>query len=101
MTVLCINTSNSEEIIVGLAVNGKTDELKSKSKRLKAQMVLPLIEKILQKNKLDLTDLDEIKVNRGPGSFTGLRVGLAIANTLGFALNIPVNGKKQPLTPCY
>lgn len=87
--------------MVGLEIDGKKTELKSQSKRFKAQMVLPLIEKVLQKNKLDLTDLNEIKVKRGPGSFTGLRVGIAVANALGFALDIPVNGKKQPVIPLY
>lgn len=101
MTILFIDTSKTNEIVVTLEVNGRKTELKSQSKRFKAQMVLPLIEKVLQKNKLDLTDLNEIKVKRGPGSFTGLRVGIAVANALGFALDIPVNGKKQPVIPLY
>ena len=54
-----------------------------------------------QKNKRELLcfgerkikDISEIEVNTGPGSFTGLRVGVSIANALGWALGIPVNGK--------
>lgn len=46
-------------------------------------------------------DLTQIEVNPGPGSFTGTRVGVAIANALGFALGLPVNGQKPPIEPVY
>ena len=45
--------------------------------------------------------LTGIEVFKGPGSFTGLRVGVAIANALGAAMDIPVNGKKQLVEPTY
>jgi len=93
--VLLIDTSNSQETIVGLKIDNKKDFLKGRSKVLKAQNVLPLIEKILKKHKLKTSDLTEIKVNTGPGSFTGLRVGVAVANALAWVLKIPVDGKKQ------
>lgn len=92
--ILIINTSNSQETIVGLKIGNKKYFLKEKSKTLKAQNVLPLIQKILKKYKLKLTDLTAIKVHTGPGSFTGLRVGVAVANALAWVLKIPVNGKK-------
>jgi len=38
-----------------------------------------------------IKDIKEIKINSGPGSFTGLRVGVTVANMLGFLLDIPVN----------
>lgn len=60
----------------------------------KSQQVLNLINQILKKNKKTLKEITAIKVETGPGSFTGLRVGLAVANALGWALKIPVNGKK-------
>lgn len=92
--VLLIDTSNSQETIVGLKINGKTHFLKGKSKLLKAQNVLLLTQKILKKHKLKPSDLTAIEVNTGPGSFTGLRVGIAVANALAWALKIPVNKKK-------
>ena len=59
----------------------------------KSQGVLPLVEKTLKKEGLEFSDLTGIEVNTGPGSFTGLRVGVTIANTLATILQIPLNGK--------
>ena len=67
------------------------------------QTILPMIEKFLKKYSLKPEDLTEIKVNTGPGSFTGLRVGLAIVNALSFVLGVPVNDKKvgEIILPMY
>lgn len=103
MKILHIDTSSSQTVKVGLQIGSKTTYAKSKVKTLKAQAVLPLLDKLLKREKVKLKDIDSIKVNTGPGSFTGLRVGVAIANALGFALNIPINGKKvgEIVTPAY
>lgn len=93
-TILIIDTSNSQETIVGLKINNTKHFLKSRSKVLKAQNVLPLVDKILKKHSLKPTDLTAIRVNTGPGSFTGLRVGITVANALAWVLKIPVNEKK-------
>ncbi len=97
-----IDTSNNKIITVGLRVGDKDFSLSREFNR-KTQVVLPLIEQILKENKLGLGDINEICVNCGPGSFTGLRVGVAIANTLGYLLNIPINGKEvgQTVEPSY
>lgn len=91
--ILYIDTSDSTKASVALDISGKRVEKISEMGAKKSQMVLPLIETLLKENNLELKDLTEIKVNLGPGSFTGLRVGLVIANTLGMLLKIPVNGQ--------
>lgn len=87
---LFIDTSSNQKTII------KLDDLEliQDSKVDRSQVILPMIENLLTTNNKQLTDLTEIEVVEGPGSFTGLRVGVAIANALGFALKIPVNGKK-------
>ncbi len=86
---LYIDTSNSEKIIVGF--NDKRYTANSKVE--KSQMLLSFIDELLKKRKKKMSDVKKIEVNTGPGSFTGLRVGVSVANTLGWALGISVNGK--------
>jgi tRNA threonylcarbamoyladenosine biosynthesis protein TsaB len=94
MIKLIIDTSNNKEVKVGLTIDGQEHLLEQQPDHRKAQVVLPMVEQLLKDHNLTLQDITEIKVNSGPGSFTGLRVGVAIANTLSFLLNIPINGKK-------
>lgn len=94
MNVLFIDTSSNQEIIVTVKINDKEYSKKEKVGLQKAQVVLPMIDILLKKHKLKMSDIGSIKVNTGPGSFTGIRVGVSIANALGFALKIPINEKK-------
>jgi tRNA threonylcarbamoyladenosine biosynthesis protein TsaB len=50
------------------------------------------IEELLKSQKKTWQDLDGIVCYKGPGSFTGLRIGLTLANTLADALHIPITG---------
>lgn len=91
---LSIDTSNAQTISVSLIDGEKVIKTLEDKNQFGSQALLPLIKKILKEEKLDLAELKEIKVNTGPGSFTGLKVGVAVANGLGFSLGIPVNRKK-------
>lgn len=94
--ILKINTISKDEISVG--VEDKKNKLNQRlieKQKLGSQALLPLIEKILKKTKSDFSKVTAIEVNPGPGSFTGTRVGVTVANVLGFILDIPVNGKKD------
>ncbi len=102
--ILLIDTSSSKKISVGLRLeNKKTFSVENDATVLKSQILLILIDKLLSEHNLKISDINEIKVNLGPGSFTGLRVGIAVANTLGFTLKIPINGKKlgELVEPLY
>lgn len=103
MNTLVIDTRDSARIKVGLGVGRKIKHYTSGTKILRAQAVLPLIDKTFKVNNLKLKDISKIKVNTGPGSFTGLRVGISIANALGVFLKIPINEKKvgKLATPKY
>jgi tRNA threonylcarbamoyladenosine biosynthesis protein TsaB len=57
-----------------------------------ARTVLPLIESTLASAGMGLRDLDLIAVSIGPGSFTGLRIGLSVAKGLAMATGLPVVG---------
>jgi len=94
MNKLYIDTRDNKRIVVRLETENGAFEEKSVANVKKAQATLPLIEKVLEKAKLQIKDIDEINVETGPGSFTGLRVGISIANSISFAGLIKVNGKK-------
>lgn len=98
--ILFIDTSKRETVKISLIINGKETYFETSSQE-KAQVALSLIEKIIKKSGLKLSDITGIKVNQGPGSFVGLRVGVSIANTLSFLLKVPVNGKNSPVEPFY
>lgn len=97
MQLLIDTTENQSQVI--LIKNGKILAQKSFKAHIEhSEKLLPEIEKLLETNKkrvaasFSLRDLDAIIVITGPGSFTGCRVGVATANALSFALNVPVVG---------
>lgn len=91
--ILHINTKDQKVVTVGLKKDKKIIDSLSEENEYGSQVLLPLIVKLLKKNNLEFKDLTGVEVEEGPGSFTGLRVGASSAQALGFALNIPVNGK--------
>ena len=103
MKTLILDTSSNERIIVGLEIDGKEFINTKKISPRSSQIILPMIDELLKARSLEPKDINRIKINTGPGSFTGLRVGIAIANSLSFILKIPINEKKvgEIIEPIY
>jgi tRNA threonylcarbamoyladenosine biosynthesis protein TsaB len=99
--ILCIDTSDMKKVVVSLRKEGKILDTISEDREYGSQVLLPIIDKILKKNKLEYADLKGIEVETGPGSFTGLRVGVAVANALSYSLGIPVNQKPLEVDLLY
>lgn len=55
-----------------------------------ATVFLPLLDEMLKEKKLKLKDFNRVVVINGPGSFTGIRIGLTVAKTISYSLNIPI-----------
>lgn len=103
--IIHIDTTSREKTIIKLLID-EEEFIKEKENSRKNQTVLPLINDLLNEHRLSFNDLNEIEVNEGPGSFTGIRVGVSIANALSYVLHIPVNGKvsqngSSPVEPVY
>ncbi len=60
-----------------------------------AEKLLQFIHDKLKENNKDWHDISEITFMSGPGSFTGLRIGAAVVNTLASELNVPLYNHKQ------
>ena len=78
-------------ISIGLLKNGEVLEVSEKeSSRNHSEFVMPMIKRVLDNNSIDIKYLNEIIVINGPGSFTGVRIGVTIAKTLAYTLNIQI-----------
>jgi tRNA threonylcarbamoyladenosine biosynthesis protein TsaB len=57
-----------------------------------AEILLPLVQSLFEKARIGLEDLSGLAISIGPGSFTGLRIGLATAKGMAYASNLPLAG---------
>lgn len=89
--ILVIDTTD-RECKVGFFDGANIDRIKWCWEKDTGTEVLENIDKLLKKRQKKLKSVKTILVNQGPGSYTGTRVGITIANTLGWSLNIPVFG---------
>ncbi|MEX0962541.1 MAG: tRNA (adenosine(37)-N6)-threonylcarbamoyltransferase complex dimerization subunit type 1 TsaB [Pseudohongiellaceae bacterium] len=88
-TILTIDTS-SANCAVALLHDSVLIERVSEAERQSAQRVLPMISELLSEAELALGQIDLIAVVAGPGSFTGVRIGIAVAQGLSLSSSIPV-----------
>lgn len=96
---LFIDTT-TDKIILGLFKGDKlVDSLIKKAKYQQAELLLVLIDKFLKSNKISPKKISGLIVVKGPGSFTGTRIGVSVANALAFALEIPILGIKKENLP--
>ena len=88
--ILFIDTS-TEDALVGLEKDGVVLSIEHNNlQKEHASFLHPAIELILKNNNFNTQHLDAISIASGPGSYTGLRVAMATAKGLCFALNIPL-----------
>jgi tRNA threonylcarbamoyl adenosine modification protein YeaZ len=89
--LLAIDTA-APRLQLALLVDDRADVLVEDMAQGQAERIFPAIDELLARNGLAYKDLTRIAVTTGPGSFTGLRIGLSGARGLGLALGIPVIG---------
>ena len=95
MYQLLLDSSNMY-LSVGLAKDGKVvDSIFYNAWQRQSELMVTEVDNILKRNKVDKKELDSIVVGIGPGSYTGVRIGVTIAKTIAYALKIKVYAKSS------
>lgn len=88
--ILGIETATIEVSVALVSEDGRVGSVSVRGTRLQAETLHPAIAQLCEHCGISLGDLGAIAVDIGPGRFTGLRVGVAAAKALAYALGIPV-----------
>ena len=90
MLILGISTSSN---IASVAISKNTEcikELNINNNKTHSETLVPLINELLNETNVKLQDIDLIASDNGPGSFTGIRIGISTVKAIAESLNIPV-----------
>ena len=87
--ILCIETG-TDVCSVGLAENGQLVALRESCGRDHARNVAVYVDELLRERDVDADEIDAIAVGKGPGSYTGLRIGVSFAKGLCYGLRKPL-----------
>ncbi len=90
MKLLAIDSSGLVATVAVVEEGQMLAEYTVNYKKTHSQTLVPMLNEITQMIELDLSTIDAIAVAKGPGSFTGLRIGSATAKGLGLALGKPI-----------
>jgi tRNA threonylcarbamoyladenosine biosynthesis protein TsaB len=93
MLILTIRTDKPEAEIGLFNGKEKREYFRWQAHRELAESIHLQIKELLDRNQKNLDDLEGIAVYKGPGSFTGLRIGITVANSLANSLKIPVTSE--------
>ncbi|CNH06656.1 tRNA (adenosine(37)-N6)-threonylcarbamoyltransferase complex dimerization subunit type 1 TsaB [Yersinia pekkanenii] len=89
--ILAIDTA-TEACSVALWNNGEVQALFELCPREHTQRILPMVQQVLAESGLSLQQLDALAFGRGPGSFTGVRIGIGIGQGLALGADLPMIG---------
>ena len=89
ITLLALDTS-TEACSVALWHKGEKTHLDELAQRTHTKRILPMVDELLANSGINLKQVDALAFGRGPGSFTGVRVGAGIAQGLAFGAELPV-----------
>lgn len=89
--ILALDTS-TENCSVALMIDDRIIARSEVAPRDHTKKILPMVDEVLKEAGITLQDLDALAYGRGPGSFTGVRIGIGIAQGLAFGAELPMIG---------
>ena len=89
MKILAVDTSATSASVCVAQENKIIGEFSINTALTHSQTLIPMIEQLAEKTGVTLENIDAIAVNAGPGSFTGVRIGVAAVKGIAFSRNIP------------
>jgi tRNA threonylcarbamoyladenosine biosynthesis protein TsaB len=92
MNILAIDTSSLVATVAVINEEKLLGEYSINHPRTHSQKIMPIIDELFKTLDITMEDIDLIAVSRGPGSFTGVRIGIATVKGLAHPYNIPVLG---------
>jgi tRNA threonylcarbamoyladenosine biosynthesis protein TsaB len=90
MLFLCIESATPVCSVALLTEKGVLEEKNSSEKNAHSRVLTVFIQELFEAHNLDVGDLTAVSVSKGPGSYTGLRIGVSAAKGLCYAGNIPL-----------
>ncbi len=94
--ILALRTDAPEAELYLYDAGGRIEKITWMAHRELSSTVLTKIDELLASHKHELSELTGLLVYRGPGSFTGLRIGVSVMNSLSYSLGIPLVGATGP-----
>ncbi|HHQ4681990.1 TPA: tRNA (adenosine(37)-N6)-threonylcarbamoyltransferase complex dimerization subunit type 1 TsaB [Aeromonas veronii] len=91
LKILAVDTA-TEACSAALLVDDKLFSRWEEAPRDHTRKILPMVQAVLEDAGISLSDLDAIAFGRGPGSFTGVRIGISVAQGLAFGAGVPLIG---------
>ena len=92
MPILALETATLVSSVALATADKLLAEITLQTKKTHSELLMPHIDKILTMAEVSRADIKAVTVSIGPGSFTGLRIGLATAKTLAYVLKVPLIG---------
>jgi tRNA threonylcarbamoyladenosine biosynthesis protein TsaB len=96
--IICLETSTLVCSVALCDANGVVALRESNENKSHASRLTVFIEELLKEAGLRVSDLDAVAVSKGPGSFTGLRIGVSTAKGIAYAASIPLIGIETTLS---
>jgi len=90
MRSLLIDTHDKSVLLAIYENDILIEKIEKNEQKDHSTICIPTLIQILSQAKIDIKEIDDIIVVIGPGSFTGVRIGVTIAKTLAYSLNIPI-----------